>query len=79
MKKSTRKLINVTKKGMLVAPVAVYSWMDRFRKEERGDAAGWVFGVFISLLLLVGVYTLFKEQLNTFITTKIMGKMNTLE
>lgn len=57
----------------------VYSRLERFRKSERGDAMGWVMGTFFVLLLLIVVYGLFREQVNTFVVQKIFGKMNSMD
>lgn len=56
----------------------MYTKLQSFNRDERGDAMGWVMGIFFSLLLLIVVYALFKEQINTFVTEKIFGKMNNL-
>ncbi|GIP08848.1 hypothetical protein NYE69_12685 [Paenibacillus sp. FSL R5-0527] len=58
----------------------VYTKLQKFNRDQRGagDAMGWAMGIFFALLLLIIVFNLFKDQLPTFITEKIFGKMNGL-
>lgn len=78
-----KNLLITTKHGFNNASIKLYSFttsrIQRFRKEERGDAMGWVMGTFFGLLLLTAVYLLFREQINTFVKEKIFNKMGNLE
>lgn len=73
-----KKMMNFVKSAAVGVGGKAYSKLQRFYKEERGDAVGWVMGIFITVLLLIGLYILFKEQLDTFVRNLIFGKMNSL-
>ncbi|GGG06222.1 hypothetical protein GCM10010912_58550 [Paenibacillus albidus] len=79
MKKLLNKVKRESQQTMLFATTAFYTRMERFRKEERGDAMSWVISILIMLLLFIGVYILFKAQIDTFVKDKIFGKMNSLD
>ncbi|WP_438498607.1 hypothetical protein [Paenibacillus sp. IHBB 3054] len=78
MKKLMNKVKCESQQTMLLATSAFYTRLDRFRKEERGDAMQWVIGILITLLLFIAVYILFKAQIDVFVKDKIFGKMNSL-
>lgn len=78
-----KNLLVSTKQGFNTFSIRCYSFTTKkikeFREEERGDAMGWVMGIFFGLLLLTAVYLLFKSQVDIFVKEKIFGKMNNLE
>lgn len=57
-----------------------YSKLQTFNRDQQGEGGpvGWVIGVFVALVLFIGVYALFKTQIDTFVTTQIFGRMNQL-
>lgn len=57
-----------------------YAKVQQFIRTDRGegDAPKWVVGVFFSLVLMIFVYLLFKDQIEVFVKDKIFGKMNSL-
>ena len=73
-----KKMMNFAKSTAVVVGGKAYTKLQRFYKEERGDAVGWVIGIFITVLLFIGLYIAFKEQLDTFVKNMIFGKMNNL-
>ncbi|MBA9086494.1 hypothetical protein FHR92_002972 [Fontibacillus solani] len=61
--------------------VKIMQRTNQFVTSERGaggDPVSWIFGIFIVALLLIGLYMIFKEQLDTFVKNMIFGKMNNL-
>jgi hypothetical protein len=79
MKKLMKKMVEGTKQVVVNASGILAVRLDRFRREECGDAMQWVIGILITLLLFIAVYLLFKAQINTFVVDKIFGKMNSLD
>ncbi|MNW32165.1 hypothetical protein D3C74_91010 [compost metagenome] len=57
------------------------AWMkcNQFWNDQRGDAVGWVVGIFITVVLFIVVYAMFKPQIEEFIKTQIFGRMNGLQ
>ncbi|MNW44033.1 hypothetical protein D3C74_212470 [compost metagenome] len=60
--------------------VKVMQRTNQFATSERGagDPVGWVISIAIVVLLLIGLYILFKDQLDAFVKNMIFGKMNNL-
>ncbi|WP_338709187.1 hypothetical protein [Paenibacillus amylolyticus] len=76
-----KKVITLSKGKINLFGLKMYQKGRAFLADRRGgagDTPNYVFNVFIGLLLAIAVYLLFKEQINTFITNTIFGKMNTL-
>lgn len=69
MKTIIRKKVAIAEaRAVQVYAVTQAKW-NQFTREERGDAAGWAIGLFVSAVLLIGVYVLFKEQLASLIAS----------
>jgi hypothetical protein len=75
-----KKMIKLVGNSALIFGVKTNQKLQRFLKEERGEGGpvGNVVGIFITVLLLIGLYILFKEQIDTFVKTMIFGKLNNL-
>ena len=52
----------------------------QFLNDQKGEggAVNWVVMVFVGVVLAIGVYALFKDQINTFVTDNIFGRMDQL-
>ncbi|BFH18339.1 hypothetical protein J6TS7_32550 [Paenibacillus dendritiformis] len=53
----------------------------QFIRDDRGEgggAPGWAIGVFVGALLLIGLYIIFREQLETFVKENIFGRVKQL-
>lgn len=74
-------VVGFVKRGQTKVQTAGINMLSRSRSfvnSERGDAVNWVVTIFIGLMLMIGVYLLFKGQIDSFVKESIFGKMNQL-
>lgn len=50
-----------------------------FISSERGDIMGFLVMALIVVLMGIGLYLIFKTEINTFVKNMIFGKLNNLE
>lgn len=56
----------------------LYAKVKFFIKDDRGEgggAPGWVIGVFVGAILLIGVFAIFKDQIEPFVKENIFGRV----
>lgn len=68
---------------MKMKSLSVKAWMkvNQFVRDQKGEggAVNWVVMVFVGLVLAIGVYAMFKDQIDTFVKNQIFGRMNQLQ
>lgn len=72
--------MKLVKHSAIVVGVKTNHKLKRFLEEERGEGGpvSGVAGIFITVLLLIFLYILFKEEMDSFVKNMIFGKMNNL-
>lgn len=69
------------KNWMTEKHVQVTTKINHFLNDQKGEGGpvNWVVMVFIGLVLAIGVYILFKGQIDSFVKQQIFGRMNQLQ